>query len=72
MNTIAFTNGYQLHIDYVEWTCGDGCCSESYYRYELYDAINEKTIARGDEFRGTETELEEMIIEDYELCLIKY
>ena len=66
---IEFTNSYQLHINHIYWECGDGCCSDSYNQYELWDPINKKTRASDDECRMDEDEIVEMIIEDFELCI---
>lgn len=53
---------YELHLNEREWTCGDGCCYESWYEPEIFkvDPYGKKeTLMDAGEWYGVSTLIKE-------------
>ncbi len=50
--------GYFAVITCYHWSCGDGCCSDSWYGYKIYNAQNVCEEAQGDAYENNYASLE--------------
>lgn len=42
---------FKIRIEHYLWSCGDGCCSDSGFRMEAIDTLNNTLIAENIEWR---------------------
>lgn len=40
---------FTINLTYCHWSCGDGCCSDSGYKFQLLD--NEEVILNEDDWK---------------------